>query len=251
VDSHRKSILGVPVDTYRQEDFFSEVEKVFQDGRTRTIFAVNPEKIMLAQKDLELFSALKEADFLIPDGIGVIVALMCMYGGKLSQLNRVSGIELMQYILDLANNNRYRIFIFGSSPQVNSGAATRIQNLYPFLVLAGSNHGYITEKDNKLLIEKINSLDVDVLFVGLGSPKQEKWIHQHKRILKIKICMGIGGSLDVYAGKISRAPTVMRILGLEWFYRLIRQPSRIKRQMVLFKFVLEVIKEMASCRNYK
>jgi N-acetylglucosaminyldiphosphoundecaprenol N-acetyl-beta-D-mannosaminyltransferase len=190
-----------------------------------------------------LLSALKEADFLIPDGIGVIIGLKLFYGRTTGRAVRVTGISLMRSLLDSADRSRRRIYVFGGSPQVNSGAAAWICARYPGLVLAGREHGYIVEDRYQALIQEINSLDIDILFIGLGSPRQEKWIHRHKNELKTRICMGVGGSLDVIAGKASWAPRWIQRAGLEWLYRLFREPGRLRRQMALPRFALELLKE--------
>jgi N-acetylglucosaminyldiphosphoundecaprenol N-acetyl-beta-D-mannosaminyltransferase len=125
---------------------------------------------------------------------------------------------------------------------------------YPSLNIAGVQHGYISEEEYRLLVDRINSSKADILFVGLGSPRQEKWIHHHQKNLKVKVCMGVGGSLDVIAGRASRAPLAFQTLGLEWLYRLIKEPARFKRQLALPKFAWEVLKERIAkilARNLK
>lgn len=240
MSNNRKTILGVPIDTYQQEELILKIEKNFCSANVKTIFAVNPEKIMRAQRDEELFSALKEADFLVPDGIGTVIGLRLIYGERIS---RLTGIGLMRRLLDLADKKKYKVFIFGSKHNVNKIASSNIQNRHPCLDLVGTQHGYLPKEENEVLIEKINSSGTDILFVGLGSPKQEKWIYRYKKFLKVKICMGIGGSLDVIAKIIPGAPLWLQNIGLEWLYRLMKEPSRFKRQMVLPRFTFEVLKE--------
>jgi N-acetylglucosaminyldiphosphoundecaprenol N-acetyl-beta-D-mannosaminyltransferase len=243
MSSQRKILLGVPVDLWTQEELISRIEAHIGRSIPLTVFAVNPEKIMRSQKDGELLSALKEADFLIPDGIGVTIGLRLLYGSTTGRAVRVTGISLMRSLLDSADRSKRRIYVFGGSPQVNREAADKICGRYPGLVLAGREHGYISEDRYQTLIQEINSLDIDILFVGLGSPMQEKWIHRHKDELQAKICMGVGGSLDVIAGKASWAPRWIQRAGLEWLYRLFREPGRLRRQMALPIFALELLKE--------
>lgn len=240
MSSNRKTILSVPVDTHQYEELFLKIEKDFHSGNVKIIFAVNPEKIMRAKRDPELFSALKEADFLIPDGIGTAIGLRLIYGERVS---RTTGIGVMRHLLDLADRKKYKVFIFGSKLNVNEVASSNIQSSYPSLDIAGTQHGYLSKEEDEVLVRRINSLGVDILFVGLGSPKQEKWIHRYKKFLKVKIIIGIGGSLEVLAGIIPAAPLWLQNIGLEWLYRLIREPSRFKRQMVLPWFAFEVLKE--------
>jgi N-acetylglucosaminyldiphosphoundecaprenol N-acetyl-beta-D-mannosaminyltransferase len=237
----RKTILGVPVDSCHIPGIVETIEDVSRQSHPKMIFAVNPEKIMLAQKDPQLRMILGEGDYLIPDGIGIILALRVLYGRRAWKFLRITGIDLMQSLLDQALRKGFRIFIFGSTPEVNSRFIKKIRRDYPGLKLVGSEHGYIPENEYAYLLEKINSLNVDILFVGLGSPKQEKWLYLNKKALRVKVCMGVGGSMDVLAGKISRAPTWVRFLGLEWLFRLFREPDRLKRQMALPQFIIKVL----------
>jgi N-acetylglucosaminyldiphosphoundecaprenol N-acetyl-beta-D-mannosaminyltransferase len=246
MSSQRKNLLEVPVDLCPLEELVFRIEQSIRNHFPRTVFAVNPEKIMFSRKDPELLSALKEADFLIPDGIGVILGLKFIYGRTAARVVRVTGIRLMRSLLDSADRLKRSVFLFGGAPEVNERAAAVISSRYPGLVLVGQEHGYISEDGYGDLVQKINSLDVDILFVGLGSPKQEKWIHRYKGRLNARICLGVGGSFDVLAGKASWAPRWIQQAGLEWLYRLFREPQRVKRQLALPQFALAVLKEKIS-----
>ena len=243
MNSQRTNLLGVPVDLCHPDEFISRIEAGFHSPVPRTVLAVNPEKIMLSRKDRDLSRALRQADFLIPDGIGVIIGLKLLYGRRIAGAVRIAGIELMESLLRFADRMGKRVFLLGGSAEVNEKAARIISHRYPGLVLAGYKHGYGTGSADAALVREIGSLDVDILFVGLGSPKQEKWIQKHRNELRAKICMGVGGSFDVLVGKISRAPEWMQKAGLEWLFRLFREPGRIKRQLALPRFALELLKE--------
>jgi N-acetylglucosaminyldiphosphoundecaprenol N-acetyl-beta-D-mannosaminyltransferase len=239
--SNRLKILGVPVDAYHsREELLQDIEAGMMDTSTRTIFSINPEKIMRARKDPRLTVALLNSNFLIPDGIGVVLAIKVLHKKRVS---RITGVDLMRLLLDKAEKRRYRVYIFGAKPAVLSKAVAEIKKRYPSLGIVGSSHGYVKEDRYASLVNDINSVNPDILFVGLGSPKQENWIHAYKNVLNAKLCMGIGGSLDVIAGHIPRAPYFFRTLGLEWFYRLIKEPNRIRRQLVLPHFFFELLKE--------
>jgi len=238
--NNRKTILGVPVDAFQPDEFIIEVEQGLQNSGVRTIFAVNAEKIMFARRDPELFSILKESDFLIPDGFGPVVGLRLIHGKKVF---RTTGIDLMGKLLDLAERKCAKVFIFGSRPDMIKTTAENIISKYPSINLVGTQHGYIPQKEFGKLIERINFLKTDILFVGLGSPKQEKWIYQHKKSLKVKYCMGVGGSFDVISGKVQLAPAWISNIYLEWIYRLVKNPSRFKRQKVVPIFILRMLKE--------
>lgn len=245
MNNHRKTILGVPVDTYQPDEFLKRIEKDLQGVRIKSVIAVNAEKIMHARKDPELLSILKESDFLIPDGFGPIVGLKLEYGIKIL---RTSGVMLMKMLLDLAEKKDIKIFIFGSKHEAIEEASKNIRKKHPALRIVGTQHGYIPSEEYRALIERINRSGADILFVGLGSPKQEKWIHKYKNQLNVKFCMGIGGSLDVIADKVPLAPAWISRIYLEWIYRLVREPKRLHRQKVIPVFILSMLKESIFIR---
>jgi len=244
---NRKVILNVPVDTYSSEELMNKIKSELDSSSVKTIFSVNPEKIIKAQENHNLFLALKESDYLIPDGVGTTIGIRIIYGDK---IQRTTGILLMQSLLSLSEKRRLKIFIFGSRDPINKMALENILEKYPQLNIVGAQHGYVDEDEYEDLIKQINSLETDILFVGLGSPKQEEWIHKYKKNLKVKICLGIGGSLDVMAGRIRRAPKSVQRFGLEWLYRLIKEPTRLKRQMYLARYVISLLK-YRICQQFR
>jgi len=245
MNNNRKIILDVPVDAFQPEEFIELIKRGFQQPGVKTIFAVNAEKIMHARKDRELFTALKESDFLIPDGFGPVVGLRLKYG---INVFRTTGVDLMKKLLDLSARKNYKVFIFGAKPDVVKRAAANIKEKYPRLNIVGTENGYIFQDEYSRLIDKINSSGADILFVGLGSPKQEKWLYRYKNYLNVKFCMGIGGSLDVIAEEVPLAPSWLSNIYLEWIYRLLKQPSRFKRQIVIPMFIFKMLKEALLSR---
>lgn len=238
MNKYRRFILGVPVDTYTQDELIHRIEQGIGEPGVKNILAINAEKVMGARKDLKLYQALKEGSYLIPDGIGAVLGLKLLHGENVS---RITGIRLADTLLELAAKKDYKIFIFGSEPHVIQRASDIIRNRLRDLDLVGIQHGYIPQEEYPQLVKRINDSGADILLVALGSPMQEKWIHDQKKLLKVKICMGIGGSLDVLTGKVLRAPGLFQKLGLEWLFRLVREPSRFKRQLILPRFVLAVL----------
>ena len=208
-------------------------------GRAGYIVAVNPEKVFAARRNPFLKEFLGSAFLLIPDGIGLVMALR-FFGHRAS---RVPGSDLMLNICTRAPHCGYRIFIYGAREEVNKGAVDRLREMHPGIQIVGRANGYVQPQDMGSLIEEINASAADILFVALGSPKQEVWIQQNLGRLNVKICQGIGGTLDTIVGRVKRAPLFFQNLGLEWFYRLISEPKRIKRQLVLPRFALEVLRE--------
>jgi len=241
MNNSRLKILDVPVDAYRStKEVLQNIEAGMNGTKPRIIFSVNPEKIVRSRGDPALADALANSDFLIPDGIGVVLAIKVLHKKKVP---RITGVDLMEILLSNAEERGYRVYIFGGKPEIHLKAIDEIKKRLPSLKIVGSSHGYVQEEHYDLLINDINLANADILFVGLGSPTQEKWICRYKHQLKIKLCMGIGGSLDVIAGNIPRAPHFFRALGLEWFYRLIREPNRFRRQLALPQFFFNVLKE--------
>jgi N-acetylglucosaminyldiphosphoundecaprenol N-acetyl-beta-D-mannosaminyltransferase len=236
----RVEILGVPVDCLTMDRTIELAASVLAGGEPRSVMAVNPEKVMRARYDARLLGQLRRAGLLIPDGIGVVIAARLL---GLGQLERVPGSELMPRLCELAARDSRRVFLFGAAPEVNERAAQVLRQRYRGLVVAGTQHGFLTEHEMPALIDRINSLNVDVLFVALGSPRQEDWIDQYMPKLRVKVCQGVGGTFDVIAGRVRRAPAVFRAIHLEWLYRLVTNPRRLRRQSALPLFAFHVLKE--------
>lgn len=204
------------------------------------VIAVNPEKVMKASQDPVLLKQLQTTSLLIPDGIGVVFAIRL---GGLGKAHRVPGAELMPKLCERAALKGYKIFLFGASPEVNEGTTITLRAQYPALNIVGARHGYIQEADMPVLIKDINASQADLLFLALGSPKQELWMSKYLPRLHVKVCQGVGGTFDVIAGRVKRAPAIFRTMHLEWFYRLLAQPSRILRQTALLLFALQVLRK--------
>lgn len=239
----RVHVLGVPVDAVDMEQALMSVERMVHGDRAQAVIAVNPEKVIRAQQDPALLARLNNAGLLIPDGIGVVAA--CRFLG-LARMRRVPGSELMPRICGLAARNGYRVFLFGASPDVNAKTGQVLRKLYPGLRIAGQQHGYLKEDEHGQVIEKINSSQADILFIALGSPRQELWMEKYLPQLQVKVCQGVGGTFDVIAGRVRRAPWLFRRLHLEWFYRLLAQPTRIARQSALPLFAWQVVRKRVS-----
>jgi len=235
----RKSLLGVPVDVYRYDELLARIENGLEVKQRLKIFAINPEKIMASREDKELLAALESANILIPDGIGVVLGLRALCG---ISVNRVAGVSLFESLLEQANKKKLRVFIFGGTEEINKLAAEKISEKFPSINFIGRENGYTVAADYPGLVGKIESMNIDMLFVALGSPKQEKWVQEFCGDLKVGLIMGIGGSLDVISGRVKRAPRWVQNLYLEWLYRLFLDPRRIKRQMILPRYAIEVIK---------
>lgn len=231
-------IFGVRVDCVDMDGAFNKFLALLNRERTSVIYTPNTEMIMMAENDREFKEVMNSADLVIPDGIGLI------YASKIHSLgltDRVPGIELMDRILKYCHTTRRSIYLFGGKPGTADLAGQKILEKYPNIVIKGIENGYFDQSDENRIINSINEAKPDVLFVALGAPKQEKWIAKNRRTLNANVAMGVGGSLDVYAGNVKRAPVFFQKLGIEWMHRLLKEPSRIGRMMALPKFMIKVI----------
>lgn len=154
---------------------------------------------------------------------------------------RAAGYDIARKVLEKLNYTDHKLFLFGGKPGVAEEAAANLKKEYPELNIVGTRNGYFSADDEADIVDEINASGADIVFVCLGAPKQEKWINSHKDELNVRVAMGIGGSLDVFAGRVERAPDFWCKIGMEWFYRLVKEPWRIGRMMDLPKFAATVI----------
>lgn len=235
----RTHILGVPMDCLDMADAVTFADHLVMTGGRGAIIAVNPEKVMAARQSPDLLGALESAALLIPDGIGTVVAARL---NGIKNVSRVAGAELMPELCRLAENKGYGVYLFGGRPEVNPMTARRLAELFPRLIIAGRHHGYIDdERQNAALVAAINESKARILFVAVGSPRQELWITRNiGKLTTVNVCQGVGGTFDVISGRVKRAPTTWRRAYLEWLYRVIREPSRLERMPSLFQFAFGV-----------
>lgn len=234
------TILGVPIDRVTTNSVGEITEKLIKESNKscKMIFAPNVEFIMRAQKDEEFFNILKQSSLSTPDSIGVII------GAKLQKKSfpeRIPGQAYFRKIIELSNEKGYSIYLLGGEPEIVKKAKENLLKLYPNVNIVGFHDGYFDENEEKEVIKEINQLQPNVLFVALGAPKQEKWIAKHRHELKVDVAAGQGGTYDYEAGKIKRAPKWVQKIGIEWLWRLVRQPKRIVRQSVLPIYLVKVL----------
>ncbi|MBR4908230.1 MAG: WecB/TagA/CpsF family glycosyltransferase [Acidaminococcaceae bacterium] len=234
-------ILGIPVVPYTMEEAVTKlIEDVLKKKRSFVVTA-NAEIIMMAQDDPEYKIILSQtADLILPDGAGTVWA-----GNYLGYVipERVAGYDLYLRLLEEAADNDIPVYFFGGKPGIAEEAAEEGRRRWPGLKVVGCRNGYFSAEEEPEIIDGINRSGAAMLFAALGAPKQEKWLAKYKEKLKPCLLMGIGGSFDVLAGKVQRAPKWMQDARLEWFFRLIKQPSRFGRMLALPKFVFAVRRE--------
>ena len=232
-------ILDVPVHPLTMGETVSVLEESITSGEQAFVVTANAEIIMMCQEDAGYKKIVsQDAQLVLPDGAGAVWAGRHL-GYKIPE--RVAGFDLYCQLLDKAAQKGYKAFFFGGSPGIAEAAKAKSEELYPGVQVVGCRNGYFKEEESQAIIDEINASGADMLFAALGAPKQEKWLVRYREQLKPKILMGIGGSFDVFAGKMERAPKWMQDASLEWLFRLYKQPSRFMRMMALPKFVLKVV----------
>ncbi|MGL5685621.1 MAG: WecB/TagA/CpsF family glycosyltransferase [Vagococcus fluvialis] len=232
-----EKILDVPVDILTMSDIINDVEECFKENTKLTIASVNPQIILMSEQNKAVKDFIDQSTHRIADGIGII-KVSRWTKGKVTE--RVAGFDTMEELLRFCNTHKKRIFLYGARPEVVKLAGENIATTYPNLKLAGMIDGYTKLSDDKI-VEQINEAQADMVFVALGSPKQEEWLKKNINLLSANVFQTIGGSLDVLSGTAKRAPKIYITLNLEWLYRSISNPKRLYRIFQLPVFVLKSI----------
>ena len=233
-------ILGVAIDNVTLEEAGNQTKKLIEESNKtcRLVVAPNTEFIMLAQKDKEFFNILKQSDFATPDSVGVMI------GGELQNKKfkeRIPGQTYFRKVLEVGEKEGWTFYFLGGEKGIPLKAKEKIEKDYPNIKIIGYHEGFFEKDEEDDVIEEINRLEPNVLFVAMGAPIQEKWIFKNKDRLKVDIAAGQGGTFDYESGKIKRAPEKFQKLGLEWLWRLVKEPKRIIRMLVLPKYLIIVL----------
>lgn len=233
-------ILGIKISKFKMEEALAYLDSLIQKGQKAMVVTPNSEMIVLARKDRELARILNNADLSVPDGAGVVMASRLL---KNPLAERVAGFDLMQESLALASRKGYTVYLLGAEPGIVDLASEKIKESYPGIRISGTHHGFLADGLEERVLADLNKIKPDILYVGMGVPRQEKFLDKHLKEIDVKVAMTVGGSFDVLAGKVRRAPLWMQRLNLEWLYRLIQEPARIGRMLALPVFVFLVIKQ--------
>ena len=231
-------ILGVNVNSLTMAQAVEAVQQFIAEKKVALVATANAEMLMRSTQDEELKDILNQADLVVPDGAGTVWA-----AGHLGEPmpERVAGFDLAQELMREAPARGDRIYFFGSAPGVADKAKAKAEELYPGIQVVGTRNGFFTEADEPGIIAEIKAARPDILLAALGVPKQEKWLKKHMQELQVPVSIGVGGTLDVTAGVMERAPLWMQKAKLEWLFRGLKQPSRAGRLLALPKFVLKVV----------
>ena len=229
----RTDVLGVAFDDVTLEEAVDRGMALLDEEGPHLVATPNPEIVQIAEKDPEFARILADAALVLADGVGVIHAAKIL-GRPLK--GRVPGIEFASALMEHMAGTGRRLYLLGAKPGVAEMAAANLQAKYPGLVICGTHDGYF--KEDGPVVQAIRDSGAEAVFVCLGAPKQEKWIAATGAATGAKLLVGLGGSLDVFAGTVKRAPEAFQKLGMEWFYRLCTQPSRIGRMAKLPLFLV-------------
>ena len=232
------NVLGVKIDNVTINSATERILEMAKSDRNHAVFTPNSEIVYAAYKDSEFCSLLNSADMLTPDGIGIVYASKIL---KRPLTERAGGYDIACTLIERIADSGERLYLFGGKPQVAEKAAENLRAKYPFINIVGTRNGYFSPEEEDSIIADINDSGADILFVCLGSPMQEKWIFKNRERLSCRVMMGIGGSLDVFADVAERAPESWQKLGLEWLYRLKKEPKRFWRMLALPKFAFMVL----------
>lgn len=235
--AERVNILGVDVDAVTMAEAVDVVRRAMDTRAGVMVATANAEMLMRATHDEELCRILNASALVVPDGAGTVWAARHL-GHAMPE--RVAGYDLAQELLRRAPAEGRRVYFFGAAPGVAEKAKAKAEQLYPGIEIVGVRNGFFSPADNAAIIAEIRAARPDLLLVALGVPKQEKWIAAHLAELDVPVAIGVGGTLDVMAGVMKRAPHWMQKAKLEWLFRGLMQPKRAGRLLALPKFVLKV-----------
>lgn len=232
------TIMDIPFVNATKSDFlqFALFPHLYRKEKCFVVTA-NPEIVMKTREDEEYKQIVQSADYVVPDGTGILIAAKYK---KQPLQERIPGYDLMLDLLAHAESEGLTCYFLGATDGVNKQAVQEAVKRFPQLQVAGSHHGFFELEDEEVA-HQVKQADPDIIFAALGLPKQEQWIAKYKDTFNKGLFMGIGGSLDVLAGEVKRAPDAWIKLNLEWFYRLLQQPLRWKRMIKVFEFMARVI----------
>ena len=233
-------ILGVEIDNITLDEAGEITKKLIKESNKSCtlIVAPNTEFVMTAQKDKEFFDILKTAKLATPDSVGITLGAK-MQGKKLKE--RIPGQAYFRKIIELSDKENLSVYLIGGMPGIVEKTKENLLKIYPNANIVGIHNGFFDKQEEDRMIEEINKLQPNMLFVATGHPRQEKWIYNNRHRLKVDVAAGQGGTYDYEAGRIKRAPKVIQKLGIEWLWRLAIEPSRIIRMMALPKYVLKLL----------
>ncbi|MDX2064241.1 MAG: WecB/TagA/CpsF family glycosyltransferase [Fimbriimonadaceae bacterium] len=238
-DRSRVDILGVPVDNVTMDETMARLEAFVASKRAHFVITADAAGVVQAQSDESYRQLYFEADLVTPDSAGILWAAK-RFGSPIP--GRVSGVDLVERVCSLSADKGYAIFFLGAAPGVAELAAERMQLKYPGCNIVGTRNGFFPPESDDVVAAEIAALRPDFLFVAMGIPRQEKFILATRDVVQAKVAMGVGGTFDVFSGRVRRAPVWMQRLKLEWLWRVLQNPSKLGKVALLPKFVMLVLR---------
>jgi len=239
-------MLGVPLARIDMEGALARIDEFVAERSPHMVVTSDGPSIVRARDDPEYQAVVRGADMVTADGRGVVWMARVL---GLPVTERVSGVDLMENICERAGERTYSVYLLGARPGVAEAAARALESRCPGLRVAGAHHGYFTPEEEPGVIRAVAGSRPDILFVAFGAPRQEKWIRRHLAELQVPVAIGVGGSFDVLAGRVARAPQWMQRTGLEWLYRMVREPSRLPRMWALPRLIWMTLREALKKRQ--
>jgi N-acetylglucosaminyldiphosphoundecaprenol N-acetyl-beta-D-mannosaminyltransferase len=241
-------ILGCRLDVIDADDATARILEFARSGAGAQIVTLGTEMVVYAQRDAAFRNIVNNAALSLCDTVGLL-AVARRRGAALK--TRVTGVELLEHLCAAAASEGLPVYLLGGAEGVASDAGAILESRFPGLVVAGERNGFFTIEEEPQVVAQIRNSGAKLLFVGLGSPRQEAWIARHLRDTGAGVAVGIGGSFDVISGRVARAPLMWRNFGLEWLYRLLREPRRWRRQLALPMFVWLIALDTMGLRRAK
>ncbi|MCW5934809.1 MAG: WecB/TagA/CpsF family glycosyltransferase [Fimbriimonadia bacterium] len=234
------TVLGAKVHAVGMDQTLQCIESFIVSREPHLVLTADATAFVIAHGDPEFQAIWQCADLVTPDGVGLLWAAK-RAGTPLKE--RVSGVDIVREMARLSHERGYKLFLLGAAPDIAEAAAQNLLKSYPQARFVGIRDGYFSEGDEVALLEQIRQAQPDVLIAAMGMPKQEKWLMRHKDRLNVPVSIGVGGSFDVYSGKVKRAPKLFQAVGMEWLWRLLQDPKKIGKVKNLPRFVSLVMRE--------
>lgn len=216
-----KKLFGLDFYLGKIDGLIDEIELINKNNKRISIFTPNVDHIINNFNNEIVMNRYKKSEYIIADGWPLVLVARL----KKINISRITGVDLMDKLFQLANTNKYRIYFLGGTEETLNKLKSNLMNKYPFIQFIGTNNGYFN--DDKKIIEDINKNNINILFVGMGNPKQELWIRENISILNINVAVGVGGAFKIFSNEVERAPKFIQKIGMEWFYRFLKEPKRL------------------------
>lgn len=233
-------ILGIPIDCVTMRETLARIEQFLSGDRTRLIVTADAASVVIAHSDFGFQTLVESADLVTPDGNGILWAAK-RKGRPLAE--RVSGVDIAANVCRLSADKGYRIFLLGAEQGVAELAAEKLRLKYPGCNIVGTRNGYFPAESDEVVAGEIAQTKPEILFVAMGMPRQEQFIRATQAIIGAKVAIGVGGSLDVFSGRAKRAPVIVQRMKLEWLWRVLLNPKKISKVMMIPKFMWLVLQE--------